>query len=88
MVRRAVPDDAAGLADLAQRAITVTGAAVYDSEQIALWSRSLTPARLEQVTESTAVFLVEDDGVMAGLATGETMSAAFASLDCSAILRS
>jgi putative acetyltransferase len=58
-VRRARVGDAAALAEVARRAITITGASVYDTDQLAHWSGSFTPARLEALIGSTSVHVVE-----------------------------
>jgi putative acetyltransferase len=69
IVRPAHAGDAAALAELAHRAIRITGASVYDTEQIATWSGSFISERLAELLESTSVFVVEDGDRVAGFAS-------------------
>ena len=68
IVRPAVAGDAAALAGVAQRAITITAAARYDADQLALWASPFTPESLAPVVESTSVFVVDHGGEIAGFA--------------------
>ncbi|MGO9877581.1 MAG: GNAT family N-acetyltransferase [Acidimicrobiia bacterium] len=81
IVRSAAPDDAAALADVACRAITITGASAYDADQIVVWSSSFSPAALRQVVDSTSVFVVDDSGEIAGFSNLRIRESERAELD-------
>ena len=81
IVRPANPADAKALANVALRSITITGASVYDFDQIATWSSSFTPETLDRVVASTRVFVVEVEGDIAGFANLVVKNASRAELD-------
>jgi putative acetyltransferase len=68
-VRAARREDAAPLAAVARRAITISAASKYDADQIAVWSGSFTVEKLAELIDSTSVFVVEVDERIAGFAS-------------------
>ena len=73
--------DAYTLAEVARRAITITGASAYDAAQVEQWSGSFSPESLQRAVESTSVFVVEGGGGIAGFANLAVDAAGHAELD-------
>jgi putative acetyltransferase len=68
-VRPATPEDGPALAAVARRSITITGASLYDEDQIAAWSASFSPEAFEQLAVTQLVFVVDADGDIAGFSS-------------------
>jgi len=80
-VRPAGPSDAAALATIAVRAITITAAGSYDETQLERWASSFTPDRLEESIASTFVVVAEGADGPVGFANLVTHDTATGELD-------
>ena len=68
-VRPATPQDGPELAAVARRSITITGASMYDEDQIAVWSSPFSPEAFERFATTQLVFVVEAGGAIAGFSS-------------------
>src|SRR4051812_45268017 len=68
-VRKATAADHAALAALVRRALSVTGATVYDAAQIATWSSSFTTEGFERFTAAATIIVVEVENELAGVSS-------------------
>ena len=68
-VRIATAADFEAVAAMIRRAISVTGATVYDAAQIATWSSSFTTEGFERFAAAATIFVVEVENELAGVSS-------------------